>query len=103
MTQAANLFRRLGVGPADAVAYILPNALETPVVLLAGATAGIVTPVNPLLRPEHIATILRDTGAKVVVMPPSVGGVKEVQNYLQLFDYDVNLLISAIKETGAGK
>ena len=34
-------------------------------------------------------------------MPPSVGGVKEVQTYLQLFDYDVNLLVSAIKETGA--
>ena len=35
--------------------------------LLAGATAGIVAPVNPLLAPEHIAGILRDTGAKVVV------------------------------------
>ena len=36
-------------------------------VLLAGATAGIVSPVNPLLAPEHMAGILRDTGAKVVV------------------------------------
>ena len=35
--------------------------------LLAGATAGIVNPVNPLLAPEHIAAILRDTRAKVVV------------------------------------
>ena len=30
-------------------------------VLMAGATAGIVNPVNPLLAPEHIAGILRDT------------------------------------------
>jgi hypothetical protein len=37
------------------------------------------------------------------VLPPSVGGVKEVQTYLQLFDYDVNLLIAAIKETGVGR
>ncbi len=36
-------------------------------------------------------------------MPPSVGGVKDVQNYVQLFDYDVALLLSAIKETGAGR
>ncbi len=42
----------------------------------------------------------RDTGAKVLVMPPSVGGVKEVTNYIQLFDYDINLLVSAIKQTG---
>ena len=35
--------------------------------LLAGATAGIVSPINPLLAPEHIAGILRDTRAKVVV------------------------------------
>jgi len=43
----------------------------------------------------------RDTGAKVLVMPPSVGGVKEVTDYFKLFDYDINLLVNAIKETGA--
>ena len=49
MTRAANLFRRLGIGPGDAVAYVLPNGLEAPLALLAGATAGIVLPINPLL------------------------------------------------------
>jgi zinc/manganese transport system substrate-binding protein len=58
----------------------------------------LVEPYFDLQTPNKIA---RDTGAKVLVMPPSVGGVKEVQTYLQLFDYDVNLLVSAIKETGA--
>jgi fatty-acyl-CoA synthase len=67
VTRVANLLRRLGVGPADGVAYVLPNGIEAPVVLLAGATAGIVTPVNPLLAPEHVASILRETRAKVVV------------------------------------
>jgi fatty-acyl-CoA synthase len=67
VTRAANLLRRLGVGPGDTVAYVLPNCLEAAVVLLAGATAGIVNPVNPLLSAEHIAGILRDTRAKVVV------------------------------------
>jgi acyl-CoA synthetase (AMP-forming)/AMP-acid ligase II len=67
VTQAANLFRKLGVTETDTVAYLLPNANETAVTLLAGATAGIVNPVNPLLEPEQIGAILRDTGAKVLV------------------------------------
>jgi len=67
VTQAANLFRKLGVGEGDVVAYLLPNANETVIALLGGATAGIVNPVNPLLEPEKIASILRDTNAKVLV------------------------------------
>jgi zinc/manganese transport system substrate-binding protein len=43
----------------------------------------------------------RATGAEVLVMPPSVGGVKEVTDYFKLFDYDINLLIDAIKKSGA--
>ncbi len=58
----------------------------------------LVEPYFDLKTPNAIG---RDTGAKVLVMPPSVGGVKEVTNYFQLFDYDINLLVNAIKETGA--
>ncbi|MEL7089706.1 MAG: AMP-binding protein, partial [Planctomycetota bacterium] len=65
--QAANLFRSLGVGEKDVVAYILPNATETVMTLFGGMMAGIVNPINPLLEPEQIAAILRETGAKVVV------------------------------------
>jgi fatty-acyl-CoA synthase len=67
VTRAANLFRSLGIGKKDVVAFILPNTMETAVTLLAGAVAGIVNPINPLLEPEKIAAILRETGAKVVV------------------------------------
>ena len=67
VTQAANLFRSLGVGEKDVVAFILPNAMETEVMLLGGAVAGIVNPINPLLEPDKISAILRETGAKVVV------------------------------------
>ena len=67
VTQAANLFRSLGVGPKDVVAYVLPNCNETVHTLLGGAVAGIANPINPLLEPEQIASILRETGAKVVV------------------------------------
>lgn len=67
VTQAANLFRSLGVGEKDVVAYVLPNSLETAVTLLGGAVAGIVNPINPLLEAEQISAILRETKAKVVV------------------------------------
>ena len=67
VTETANLFRDLGVGPTDTVAYLLPNCVEAPVVMVAGATAGIVSPINPLLEPEHIAALLRESGAKVLV------------------------------------
>lgn len=65
--QAANLFRSLGVGPDDVVAYVLPNCNETAVTLIGAMTAGIAAPVNPLLDAEQIAAILNETGAKVVV------------------------------------
>lgn len=65
--QTANLFRKLGVGEKDVVAYILPNANETTLALLGGMVAGIVNPINPLLEADQIAAILRETGAKVVV------------------------------------
>ncbi|AHD08950.1 acyl-CoA synthetase [Phaeobacter gallaeciensis] len=67
VTQAANMFRSMGIGEKDVVAYILPNCNETVVTLLGGAVAGIANPINPLLEPEQIASILRETGAKVVV------------------------------------
>ncbi|MDW4499824.1 acyl-CoA synthetase [Sulfitobacter sp. D35] len=67
VTQAANLFRNLGVGPDDVVAYVLPNCNETVITMLGGAVAGIVNPINPLLDAEQIGSILRETNAKVVV------------------------------------
>ena len=65
--QAANLFRSLGVGENDAVAYITPNSNETLYTLFGGMIAGIANPINPLLDAEQIAGILRETGCKVVV------------------------------------
>ena len=67
VTQAANLFRALGIGEKDVVAYVLPNANETVYTLLGGAVAGIANPINPLLDAEQIGSILRETNAKVVV------------------------------------
>lgn len=67
VAQSANLFRSLGIGEKDVVAYILPNCNEAALTFIAGSTAGIVNPINPLLSAEQIGAILRETGAKVVV------------------------------------
>jgi zinc/manganese transport system substrate-binding protein len=63
-----------------------------------GVKILLVEPYFDLKTPQSIA---RETGAKVLVMSPSVGGEKEITDYLKLFDYDIDLLVSAIKETGA--
>ena len=60
----------------------------------------LVEPYFDLKTPNAIG---RETGAEVLVLPPSVGGVKDVTDYFKLFDYDVKLVVDAIKKSGAGK
>ena len=58
----------------------------------------VVEPYFDLKTPNSIA---RETGGKVLVLAPSVGAEPAITDYLKLFDYDVNLVVSAIKETGS--
>jgi len=58
----------------------------------------LVEPYFDLKTPNSIA---RETGAKVVVLPPSVGGEKEITDYIKLFDAILSRVVSAIRETGA--
>jgi zinc/manganese transport system substrate-binding protein len=51
-----------------------------------------VEPYFDLKTPNSIGS---QTGAKVVVMLPSVGGEKDVTDYFKLFDYDIGLLKKA--------
>ena len=57
--------------------------------------------VEPYFDTKTPTAIGRETGAQVLVMPPSVGGVKEITDYFKLFDYDLALLVDAIKKAGA--
>jgi zinc/manganese transport system substrate-binding protein len=57
-----------------------------------------VEPYFDLKTPKAVA---RDTGARVLVMAPAVGAEKEITDYIKLFDYDINLVLTAIKESGA--
>ena len=57
--------------------------------------------IEPYFDSKTPNAIARETGAQVAVLAPSVGGAKEVTDYFKLFDYDVNLVVNAIKQTGA--
>jgi len=57
----------------------------------------LVEPYFDLKTPKAVA---RETGAEVVVLLPSVGGEKEVTDYFQLFDYDLDLLVAAFQRVG---
>ena len=54
-----------------------------------------VEPYFDLKTPQAVAT---QVGGKVLVLAPSVGGTKEVTDYIGLFDYDVNLMVTALKQ-----
>jgi ABC-type Zn uptake system ZnuABC Zn-binding protein ZnuA len=55
----------------------------------------LVEPYFDLKTPNSIA---RETGATVLVLSPSVGGVKEATDFVALFDYDTQRLAAALKQ-----
>jgi zinc/manganese transport system substrate-binding protein len=59
--------------------------------------------VEPYFDMKTPNAIGRETGAQVLVLLPSVGGNKEVTDYFKLFDYDIGLIVDAIKKAGATK
>src|SRR5687768_9174475 len=65
--QTANLLHRLGVGPQDAVAVLLPGCLEYHLALWGGEAAGIVQPLNPLLTDEKLVALMTAGRAKVLI------------------------------------
>ena len=60
--------RALGLNRAERVAVYLPKRLETVVALFGAALAGgVFVPINPLLKPEQVAYILRDCNVRILV------------------------------------
>ncbi|MCC7500183.1 MAG: zinc ABC transporter substrate-binding protein [Bryobacterales bacterium] len=83
---------RPGIPPTPSHTLELINRMKQE-----GVKLILVEPYFDLRTPNSIA---RATGGKVVVMLPSVGGVKEVTNYFQLFDYDIGLLAKSFQAVG---
>ena len=54
--------------------------------------------VEPYFDMKTPNSIAQAVGGTALVLLPSVGGEKQVQNYFQLFDYDINLLTTAFSK-----
>jgi fatty-acyl-CoA synthase len=65
--QTANLLRELGLGVEDVVAVMLPGGLAYHLALWGGEAAGIVQPLNPLLSDDKLQSLLRASGARVLI------------------------------------
>lgn len=104
LTQAANLFHRLGVGPGDVVSLLLPQAF----VALYGAQAvGVANPVNPMLSAAQLAEILRAAGTQVLVTTGPAEGSElwdKVQAILpQLPDLRCVLVVGGLPQGVSGE
>ena len=88
VTQAANMFHALGVGPNDVVSFLLPLLAQSFITLFGAQAVGIANPVNPLLAPHQLLEILRAANTQVlVVLGPTPGSdiwekVQEIRDQL---------------------
>ncbi|MFC0430814.1 acyl-CoA synthetase [Kutzneria buriramensis] len=63
----ANLLRELGIRRGDAVALMAPNCADLVPATLAAQLAGISVPLNGALSRDHLAELLRLSGARVLI------------------------------------
>jgi zinc/manganese transport system substrate-binding protein len=78
-----------GIEPSPThINALIPRAKEQGVKLV------IIEPNRPRKTPTYVADTI---GAKLLVLPTSVGGNEKVKNYFELFDFDVGQIVAALK------
>lgn len=98
---AANLFHSLGVGPGDAVLYLLPTVPQLYTVMLGSIAAGVSCCTNWMLEPEHWAGLIKGSRAKVVVaLGPTPG--YEIWEKLQSIRADLPPGVHVLAVQGSG-
>ncbi|MFL5607467.1 MAG: metal ABC transporter substrate-binding protein [Gemmatimonadaceae bacterium] len=78
-----------GVPPSPSHLYTVIQAVKR-----TGAKAIIM---EPFYDRKVADLVSKQTGIKVLVLPPSVGGVKGIDDYIQLMQYDMSQLANAVK------
>src|SRR5690606_40491835 len=87
--------RAVGIGRQDRVAVYADKSIEAVTALFGTALAGcVMVPVNPLLKPEQLAYILRDCGVVALVttstrlagLGPDLPSCPELRHVVQLDD-----------------
>ena len=69
----ADALASAGIRRGDRIALVLPNGIETIVMFIAAATAGVASPLNPAYKESEFRFYLEDTGAKALVVPRGGG------------------------------
>ncbi|MGA2990220.1 MAG: acyl--CoA ligase [Candidatus Korobacteraceae bacterium] len=70
-----------GIGRGDRVAIVLPNGLPAIVSFLAASLVGTAAPMNPSYRRDEFSFFLEDTGARLMICPPT--GAEEARRAAQ--------------------
>lgn len=86
---AAKLFRTLGVTPNASVAILAQHTPSAQTAIWGAQIAGRACPINPMLKPDHIAGLLDAANAKVAV----IMGVNDELDYW-------SALVPALREAG---
>ena len=95
-TNFADRFKLDVIGFVEPKPGVPPSPQHTIDLIKAMKAQGIkVLLVEPYFDSKTPNSIGRETGATVLVMPPSVGGEKVITDYIKLFDYDVDLFAKA--------
>lgn len=101
VTQAANLFDALGVGPTDVVSYTLLNYPETHEIVWGGEAAGVINAINPYLEPETIATLVDHAQSKVLVTELALPQLDVLTSALRLAERSPFLKAIVVVDTSA--
>jgi len=101
VTQTANVFHDLGVGPRDVISYLLPNLPQTHYVLWGGEAAGIINPINPMLEPATIREICQAAGTRVLVALGEFPG-SDIWGKVMAIRKDLPDLTAVIRVMGLG-
>jgi len=87
-------FKLVSVGEIEPLRGVPPNDTYTRALIreMKRQNVGVilVEPSYEFRNPEIIAT---DTGARVLVVPSSVGGVEKATDYFSLLEYDIESLV----------
>jgi zinc/manganese transport system substrate-binding protein len=102
----SNFAERFGL---DVVGYVEPRPGVPP---SASHTLGLIQDmrqrqvrlilVEPYFDLKLPTAVGRESGARVLVVSPSVGGAEDASDYLALFDSNLNLFVNALRQVGIG-
>lgn len=88
----AHALRKMGIHPGDRVSIYSNNSWEWVVSYYAVAKlGGVINPINVMLKPEEVCYVVRDCGAKAIILSPDKAGpTREATRDVTGLDYIIS-------------